>query len=448
MENIEVNRLLDRGKIKNDFINYLNINKSKNLLNKNGIFVHGKNGVGKTTFVNNILKSENYDVIHYDITEVKSKLLENIDIYNETKNNSIVNFFSERKNRKSVAIVIDDIDYLNSSEKGYLSILIKLLRPKKTKKQKNELYVNIPVICVATNTLEKKIKELMKITNEIYIPQPTNNQIKNILSENADLSNNYLNKFTEYIQQDLHKLDYILKIMKTDIELIKNNIDQSFLQKKKYNSDTKQITETLLNNPYNLKDHDDFMNETDRTIVSLLWHENLPDVFSENNSKKDIIKIYNKILKNICMGDYIDRITFQNQLWQFNEMTSLIKVFKNNMILYNNKNIIKKKVSNARFTKILTKYSTEYNNSVFNQSLCYKLLLDNSDVNYFFDSIKQENVVDNYIDSLNDLNIYKLDINRILRYYLNYCQEYKEPKNIELLWDDLSDCDDFDNNDI
>lgn len=448
MENIEVNRLLDRDKIKNDFINYLNINKNKNLLNKNGIFVHGKNGVGKTTFVNNILNSENYDVIHYDITEVKSKLLENIDIYNETKNNSIVNFFSQRKHRKSVAIVIDDIDYLNSSEKGYLSILIKLLRPKKTKKQKNELSVNIPIICVATNTLEKKIKELMKITNEIYIPQPSDNQIKDILSANGDLCNNYLNKFTEYIQQDLHKLDYILKIMKTDIELIKNNIDQSFLQKKKYNSDTKQITETLLNNPYNLKDHDDFMNETDRTIVSLLWHENLPDVFSENNSKKDIIKIYNKILKNICMGDYIDRITFQNQLWQFNEMTSLIKVFKNNMILYNNKNIIKKKVSNARFTKILTKYSTEYNNSVFNQSLCYKLLLDNSDVNYFFDSIKKENVVDNYIDSLNDLNIYKLDINRILRYYLNYCQEYKEPKNVELLWDDLSDCDDFDNNNI
>ena len=36
---------------------------------------------------------------------------------------------------------------------------------------------------------------------------------------------------------------------------------------------------------------------------------------------------YSKFLENICFADYIDRITFQNQIWLFNEMTSLIKTF-------------------------------------------------------------------------------------------------------------------------
>ena len=31
-------------------------------------------------------------------------------------------------------------------------------------------------------------------------------------------------------------------------------------------------------------------------------------------------------------SDYIDRITFQKQIWQFNEMSSLIKTFYNNKI--------------------------------------------------------------------------------------------------------------------
>ena len=34
------------------------------------------------------------------------------------------------------------------------------------------------------------------------------------------------------------------------------------------------------------------------------------------------------VLDNMCFADYIDRITFQKQIWIFNEMSSLIKTFK------------------------------------------------------------------------------------------------------------------------
>ena len=36
--------------------------------------------------------------------------------------------------------------------------------------------------------------------------------------------------------------------------------------------------------------------------------------------KSEAFPFYDKILENICFADYIDRITFQKQIWQFNEM--------------------------------------------------------------------------------------------------------------------------------
>ena len=51
---------------------------------------------------------------------------------------------------------------------------------------------------------------------------------------------------------------------------------------------------------------------------------------------KDNIKYYLEILENICYADYIDRITFQKQIWQFNEMSCLLKIFYNNKIFHEN----------------------------------------------------------------------------------------------------------------
>ena len=53
------------------------------------------------------------------------------------------------------------------------------------------------------------------------------------------------------------------------------------------------------------------MNETDRTSVGLLYHENIIDVL-EKLPKNEAIPFYNNILDNIySFSDYIDRITFQ-----------------------------------------------------------------------------------------------------------------------------------------
>ena len=114
-------------------------------------------------------------------------------------------------------------------------------------------------------------------------------------------------------------------------------------KQKNYSEDVKDIIKNLFQKKYLIENHLEVMNETDRTSVGLLYHENLIDQI-EDYPKKDSLVFYNKILDNICFSDYIDRITFQKQIWIFNEMSSLIKTFYNNY-LFHSKYKPKKKIS-------------------------------------------------------------------------------------------------------
>jgi uncharacterized protein YdiU (UPF0061 family) len=158
--------------------------------------------------------------------------------------------------------------------------------------------------------------------------------------------------------------------------------------------------------------------------------------------KSTSIPFYIKQLDNMCFSDYIDRITFQKQIWQFNEMSSLIKTFKNNKLYHESfKKKQKYNPSEVRFTKVLTKYSTEYNNSLFIQNLCQQLGMDKKDLFSFFLELKN-NYDDNQLVILfENYEITKLDINRIYRYLDKYTKENAADDDIIVDNDDDSICD-------
>jgi hypothetical protein len=205
--------------------------------------------------------------------------------------------------------------------------------------------------------------------------------------------------------------------------LFKEDTIEDIFQTKSYNDDTKKITNKLINNYYCINDHINIMNETDRTSVGLLWHENIIEVIDKLD-KNISIPFYINQLDNICFADYIDRITFQKQIWQFNEMSSLIKTFKNNKNYHESFN--KKQIFNpaeVRFTKVLTKYSTEYNNTLFIQKLCQKLGMDKKDLFGFFIDLKNKYEDTHILSIFENYEITKLDINRIYRYLEKYNKE-------------------------
>ena len=427
MDKLNLNLLLNRNDCEKTFINslkYFEENKEK-LLTKRGIYVYGAPGCGKTFFVRNMLKKLNYDIVNYDAGDVRNKsVIETITKHNMSDKNVLSLF---KKKIRKIAIIMDEIDGMNNGDKGGINSLIKLIRPKKTNKQKKENTTMIPIICIGNYHMDKKIKEMMKICTTIELKQPTKKDVKNIIGKLMPKINDKLKKIiNDYIQSDLRKLKSIYNIYENNQEILKNNLINKIFEKKNYNEDTKNITYQLLTNKYNIENHNDIMNETDRTSVGLLFHENIIDYFKDKDKFQNI-ENYKNLLENFVFSDYIDRITFQKQIWIFNEMTSLIKTMYNNK-LFHEGNIPKNNIKNIRFTKVLTKYSTEYNNTIFIQTLCNKLVMDKKDLFSFFIKLRKNKNIEEIFTFFSDENydISKLDISRLYRYIDKIHEEYDE----------------------
>ena len=557
----DLNTILERNHISNEIKEILNSFETncKSINFKKGIYIYGSPGCGKTRFIVDLLTSLNYDIIKYDAGDVRNKTLIDTITSNNISNCNVLQLMSG--NIKKIAILMDEIDGMNNGDKGGITSLIKLIRQKKTKKQKSEHITLNPIICIGNYYVDKKIKELMKVCNVFELKTPTNKQINTVIQRTIPilLSPSLETIILNYIQGDLVKLKFIINLYQKKPELLNEEILSAIFVMKSYNYDAKKITHTLINTPVSLEDHASFMNETDRTIVSLLYHENIIDVFSNtitpptgnlshscdsepatnffitppksslmeiesfivkdnqisqkkiegnitkknreiNHDRLDIndeildIKLikkslktptknkkkstqeelitststlthtltnkpsikttqkltkgisqcfnvgegasgetagfpefYLKVLDNICYADYIDRITFQNQIWVFNEMSSLIKTFYNNYIYHktfpNNRG--KFQPDEVRFTKVLTKYSTEYNNQLFIYNFCQELNMDKRDMKAFFKELRllYGKTFYNQTDKLNQvmgmfetLNISKLDVKRIYRF--------------------------------
>jgi hypothetical protein len=469
-----LNSILEREKTANEITKILDSFEANcKLINfKKGIYIYGSPGCGKTKFVMDLLTSLNYDIIKYDAGDVRNKSLIETITSNNISNRNVLHLMSGKI--KKIAIVMDEIDGMNNGDKGGITSLIKLIRQKKTKKQKSENITLNPIICIGNYYIDKKIKELMKVCNVFELKTPTSDQINAIIQKSIpiSLSDSLKTKILNYIQGDLVKLEFIVNIYKKKPELLTEENLMAIFIMKSYNYDAKKITHSLINNPVSLEKHDSFMNETDRTIVSLLYHENIIDsiyggntiknecsppvinktnsvnvtqkkrdkpanslssstpskiFISNNKTSKEVCKFYLEVLNNICYADYIDRITFQNQIWVFNEMSSLIKTFYNNYIYHKTfpENCGKFQPQEVRFTKVLTKYSTEYNNQLFIYNFCQELNMDKKDMKAYFQELRicygntfysQSEKLNKVMEFFQNLNISKLDVKRMYRY--------------------------------
>jgi Cdc6-like AAA superfamily ATPase len=137
MEEININKILNRNEkedIIKEILNQFEINKN-NVLFKKGIYVYGDPGTGKTTFVTNILKKLDYDIIKYDAGDIRNtSVIEDITKHNMSDKN-IMSLFN--KKARKIAIIMDEIDGMNNGDKGGINTLIKLIRPKKTKTRRS-----------------------------------------------------------------------------------------------------------------------------------------------------------------------------------------------------------------------------------------------------------------------------------------------------------------------
>lgn len=373
------------------------------------VYVFGPSGSGKTRFVMATLKKMNYDIVSYNASDVRNKsIIENINM----SSSNVMSLFTQSRTPKKIVVVMDEIECMNNGDKGGINALIKLIRPKKTKKQLTEEVTNTPIICIGNNHVDKKVAELMKCSMVIEIPKPDTECMLGILRETLPDMDGFYQSIMAYAEGDLKKMMNICSIVK---KTGKNMVD--CFESRPLVEDTKHAVKRIFMNAPGFKDHS-MVHETDRTIVSMLWHENIPDMLSKT---EDSMAVYSDIISNVCYADYIDRVTFQKQAWQMNEMSSLVKTFYTNH-LWNKRTGTKKKVGEIRFTKMLTKYSTEYNNALFILKLCQALGMDKRDMFAYMIEARKKKTADQIASDIGCEEITTVDVNRMFR-FLDKCYE-------------------------
>lgn len=425
MEHINYYNNNDIKYIYNNVSNYI-----KNLDKNNSpkyLYVYGDIGIGKTTIIKSILNSLKYNINYIDCNQNKLSVEELINLTNISDVYSM--FFNNKQNN---ALIIDNINYYSYSDKSYFTNLIKLLK-------KNTSNKSIPFIFINTLQEEKKFTELYKISSLLKIIPPSNTQLKHIIEklypaiydlENYDI---IINNILDYLDNKFYKLiniDYYYN--NNIIELKFNNTNNTTNTKSIIinNSNIKILTKNLLEKQFDLYDLD-IINYSDRTSLSLLLHENIIKLFNVNLSIADL-KIYKKILQNFAFCDCIEKNIFLYQIWQLNDITYIIKIFYNNFILFQNNLLKQIDQKDIIFTKILTKYSSEYNN--------FNFIFSNTQL---YCTNKKNLLLHIFVSEKSDETHIKLVYNRIIKLieqYINYKinNSYKMlEENIEINYDEF-----------
>ena len=433
MNNIDLNSILERNIISKEIETFLNNYNHRDNICKRGLYIYGDNGIGKTKFILNLLKKLDYDVIYYDSSIIRNKaLIDNI-CNNNLSTINVHSLFYEKQ--KKIVVVIDDIDTMNHGDKNGIISLIKLIRVKKTKKQKLEIITNNPIICINNKVNDKKILELMKVCNVFELKSPSNNQLLSIVNNILPDLFVYNSAENSIIKKNI--LDFLNNNLIGINKLIfykKNNIiyDKFYMESANLFYDTnsiKLITKNLLNK-FNGFNKINSILESDRTIVSLLFHENIIQLLNNTH-----INDYLNILNNYIFCDYIDRVIFQKQIWQLTEINYIIKLFYNNYLLKENNLYANINQDDIIFTKILTKYSSEYNNYMFIYNFLQSFLIDKKDIFILFYTDDIELNMQDFLTKFKTYNISKLELMRICKFIYQIIKNtsiYSIPNDISI----------------
>lgn len=237
-------------------------------------------------------------------------------------------------------------------------------------------------------TKQVKTKKVIVLDNLDYLQNNDKKILSNIVKYFKNKNTTYNNICIIFIGIN-NKEKKILELINVIEKYIKLNNTNDF-----YDKNMKEIVKDLVIQKYKKSTNVN----SEKTIISLCYHENII-----NYIKKDSI-FYEKFLNNFCNGDYYDRIAFQKQLWQFNEMTYFLKVLYN-YDLYK-KNVILQNINNTEeiiFTKILTKYSNEYSNLNFIIYLCNKLNIQKSELYDLIINNKENNLMYKFKQLINNV---------------------------------------------
>ena len=398
---------------------------------KNCLLIVGAPGVGKTALINTFLSMYNYSITRFDA----SSNLSNDAIENSIRSIlSTRNILSYMSDIKKTAIIIDELDVIDSKKQFGSSKIIDLLfysqdvfyKKTKVKKTKKKYIINSsPIICISNGKYSKKIKANAVVVN-INPPGSINLELvikKIMIGENFTIDNSIIQIIISISQNDYRRCITILE----DVYVyIKNNgTDKNLLIKKIYSLGSKNTRQAIyddLNDIYTKpKSYDELLNTYmyHNKLLLLLAYENFIHIIDKTccgNYKTKLklcLEYYNKFLySNIFLHKMFNH-------WDLQQYLAIPFVSINNIMLKNKK--LNTPLPYMTHSLITSKYNYRFYNLKFINNLSKKLDIDMR--NFYITSYLLYNILYNsndgiilkYIGVLKKSNIDSKDFFKIIK---------------------------------
>ena len=236
-----------------------------------------------------------------------------------------------------IGIIMDEVDGMSSGDRGGVSELVSLINPNKGKKKNNKKeydYLN-PIICISNNNTEKKLADLRKICLEVTFSKPSKEEIYLfffliINTENIKIDDTNLKSLVKFSQNDFRRSTYLLQDYHNNYDKCTNNYDKctgncnnndQLLIKKDIDFTVFDAATQILNDYKGIK-YILSLYESDRSLVSMIIHENY---IKKIISNKDKLSLIHNLSYYMSIGDVIDKYIYNNQYWNLQDLNGIIK---------------------------------------------------------------------------------------------------------------------------
>jgi DNA polymerase III delta prime subunit len=353
----------------NKAIQWITDFKNKKEGSQNCLFLYGDPGIGKTTLANIILAEYGYDICEFNASEVRNQKQIRDQINEINGKCNVIDFMQYKK--KHIGIIMDEIDGMNTTDRGGLTELIDIMfKTNKTKKKSPP--VGSPFICIS-NSIDKKIRYIKEHSVSIKMVKPSKFMLVKLAtrvmnSENIPIDTIGLNLIVSHAGGDYRRLiniiEFIFSGKNVDYDSIYNNIETTIhnFDKKNVFFSAYEITDKIFNTSLTNNQIYDYYH-LDPNLVYLLMYENMPNLLIKNRKGSDSKKI--EILSNIydkfSEGDKYENSIYKYQHWYLN-----------------NYNAYEKAIHSYNIINTLDKYSVNRDNSINYSSLINKISLEHT----------------------------------------------------------------------
>ncbi len=309
---------------------------------KKVLYIVGPSGIGKTTMAEVLLEEMGFRMIEYNSSELRSQKRITEVLEKSLTYRNVFEMMDEEN--KPVGFLVDELESLiGTGDKGgfseFLDILkcntkfeshLESLKQKKSTKKKSvsdQKMVKLvsPIICTSFESNEKKIQELKRYSEVIYLQQPIQEDLFTLIDSIAIQEEVHINLdckeyLFQYIRGDIRKCIMSLEQIVTMAKQKKKEIDIEFIKDVFRFLSEKDEDDMILKETEKIFSRNEVpMSECMRIfskeclLLPLTMYQNTIQAFKESKlNGKEKLHEYRKVMDSICYHDILQTMMFKN----------------------------------------------------------------------------------------------------------------------------------------